>query len=209
MERLIENALDWEHLPHLHGGSFRGIVVDHADAAGWQAQAELADGTPIRLELRLTETGWITRTFLKGALTSEIVSEAEATGADTCRVHVRFHVAQLPEERLPAAGAVYAELYGRLYDEDEAMMMARADALRRSGAERSKTRSVALADGRTIQVPLYCPHQGLPLTAEPDSAGIITCPWHGYRFNVHTGRALDGRACGWRVSGDDDAPPEA
>ncbi len=81
MERLIENALDWEHLPHLHGGSFRGIIVDHADTAGWQAQAELADGTPIRLELRLTGTGWITRTFLKGALASEIVSEAEEVGA--------------------------------------------------------------------------------------------------------------------------------
>jgi nitrite reductase/ring-hydroxylating ferredoxin subunit len=38
-----------------------------------------------------------------------------------------------------------------------------------------------------------CPHMGGPLgDAEIDERGCITCPWHGYRFDVHTGHSADG-----------------
>ncbi|MCC6177752.1 MAG: Rieske (2Fe-2S) protein [Chloroflexi bacterium] len=35
-----------------------------------------------------------------------------------------------------------------------------------------------------------CPHLGGPLDRGTCDDGIITCPWHGWRFNVRTGRAV-------------------
>lgn len=195
--RMIENALDWEHLPPLHDDSFSGIeVIDH-DATGWSADARLVDGRSVTLDLRLTPEGWITRTTMAGAVASEIRTTAVATGPDACRVTVEFHVAGLPAHKAAAAGDYYLRLYARLYDEDERMMIARADALRRGPAARLARREVVLADGTTCAVPLYCPHMALPLDAEPDGQGILTCPWHGYRFDARTGACVEGRCAGW------------
>ena len=94
-------------------------------------------------------------------------------------------------------GIYYQRLYRELYDEDERMMIARADALRRSPATSRLRRIVTLTDGSTHEIPLYCPHQGLPLDAEPDSAGTVTCPWHGFRFDVRTGHCVSGQLVGW------------
>lgn len=188
IERLYENALDWEHLPHLHDGSFSSIEVIEHGPGGWLAEATLANGTPVLLDLRLTDEGWITRTELDGRTASEILTTAQATGDESCRVSVAFHVAGVPEERRASTGAYYERLYARLYDEDERMMIARAEAVRRGPEALRESRRVTLADGSSGSVPLYCPHQGLPLTAEPDADGIVTCPWHGYRYDVRTGR---------------------
>jgi len=39
-----------------------------------------------------------------------------------------------------------------------------------------------------------CPHMLGPLDeAELDARGNITCPWHGYRFDIATGQNLDGK----------------
>ena len=190
-ERMIENALDWEHLPHLHAGSFSGIRLVAADATGWRAEAELDGGGAVTIDLSLDERGWITRTSSRGVPASEIRTVAEATGDDSCRVTVDFLVADVPEERRASVGAWYQALYARLYDEDERMMIARAKLLR--DGRPAGTRAVTLADGSTHRVPLACPHQGLPLDAEPDAEGVITCPWHGYRFEVRTGRCRPGR----------------
>lgn len=90
LERLIENALDWEHLPHTHSSSFSAIaIVDHGPE-GWRAETALADSRPVLIDLRLTDAGWITRTEMDGRLASEIRSEAIAVGPDRCRVDVRF-----------------------------------------------------------------------------------------------------------------------
>ncbi len=32
-----------------------------------------------------------------------------------------------------------------------------------------------------------CPHMGASLSAGELHEGIVTCPWHGWRFNVTTG----------------------
>lgn len=186
IERLLENALDWEHLPHLHAGSFAAIRPLRAGPQGWAAEAKLADGTDIRLDLELKGSGWVTHSHAGDRLVSEIRSTAEATGPDSCRVTVEFLVADTPGLRRKAVGAYYRSLYERLYDEDERMMVARAQALR--GGSPAGTRIVALADGSRYEVPLACPHQGLPLTGEPGCDGVIACPWHGYRYDVRTGR---------------------
>jgi nitrite reductase/ring-hydroxylating ferredoxin subunit len=188
LDRLIENALDWEHLPHLHGGSFSAIRVIEHDDAGWRAEVRLVDGTAIILELRLEGTGWTTRSFAGDRLLSEIRSEAEATGPDACRVRVTFLLAGAPADQASALAHGYAQLYARLYDEDERMMIARAEALGRGPAALRERRLVTLPGGTPTTAPVYCPHQGLPLDGEPDEAGIITCPWHGYRVDAATGR---------------------
>ena len=188
LDRLIENALDWEHLPHLHDGSFSAIAVIEHGSEGWRADARLSDGQPITLDLRLSGDGWITRTYAGGRLATEIRSQAEATGPDSCRVHVRFLVADLPPEKHAIVGERYRALYARLYDEDERMMIARADAIRRGPAALKLRRTAKLPDGTDIEVPVYCPHQGLPLDPQPDANGSITCPWHGYQVYVRTGR---------------------
>lgn len=35
-----------------------------------------------------------------------------------------------------------------------------------------------------------CPHQGGPLGKGTTAAGVLTCPWHGWQFDVRTGRHL-------------------
>ena len=198
IERLFENALDWEHLPHLHGKSFKAIDLIAADRSGWRANVTLEDGQELVLDLRIGASGWVTRTEASGTLLSEIKTVAEAIGPDRCRVSVSFHATPSGAGKAAVVGAAYALLYAELYDEDERMMIARAEAKRRPAAEWRATRDVTLADGRSFSVPQYCPHQGLPLDGDPDAEGIMTCPWHGYRFDVATGRCVSGQASGWR-----------
>ena len=33
-----------------------------------------------------------------------------------------------------------------------------------------------------------CPHQGGPLADGPVSGTTVTCPWHGWQFDVRTGK---------------------
>ncbi len=196
IERLFENARDWEHLPHLHGANFRTLDLVAADRSGWRANVTLDDGQALAIDLRVDASGWVTRTEADGTLVSEVRTLAEAIGPERCQVSVSFHLPAQSAARNAAAGAAYARLYATLYDDDERMMVARAAAKRRSSEEWRATREVTLADGRTVAMPLFCPHQGLPLDAEPDAAGIVTCPWHGYRFEVASGRCVSGQACG-------------
>lgn len=37
-----------------------------------------------------------------------------------------------------------------------------------------------------------CPHQGGPLAEGEVSGTVVTCPWHGWQFDVCTGQALLG-----------------
>jgi Rieske [2Fe-2S] domain len=188
--RMAENALDWEHLPHLHAASFGSIRLTASDASGWHAEVTTPGaGTPLELELRLSgdpATGairWVTTTWLGGRPVGRIETDAEATGERSCRIHVRFFSAQ------PGSGAFFRELYARLYDEDEAMMVARQQAID------SPDKGFRLAG--VYRIPNACPHLGLPLDAEPDAGGIVTCPWHGYRFDAATGACVSGARCGW------------
>ena len=46
-------------------------------------------------------------------------------------------------------------------------------------------------DGKLTAFENYCPHVGLPI-GEGDMTGtVITCPFHGYTFNVETGKNVD------------------
>lgn len=192
LDRMFENALDWEHLPHLHAGSFTAIECVRADDRGWRATATTPGGAVLDLDLSLDPAAgrWITTTHAGGRLVGRIVTDAAATGARSCRIHIRFH-ADAAEAEKPVIADFYRTLYARLYDEDEAMMVARQHAID------NPDRRYRIVAGH--RVPNACPHRGLPLDAEPDDDGIITCPWHGYRFDIATGRCVSGAQCGWHL----------
>jgi nitrite reductase/ring-hydroxylating ferredoxin subunit len=45
-------------------------------------------------------------------------------------------------------------------------------------------------DGNISAIDGICPHQGGPL-AEGEVAGtVVTCPWHGWQFDICTGQSL-------------------
>ncbi len=44
-----------------------------------------------------------------------------------------------------------------------------------------------LEDGRIAAVDGICPHQGGPLADGPVEGSCVTCPWHGWQFDVTTG----------------------
>ncbi len=53
-------------------------------------------------------------------------------------------------------------------------------------------RVVALVsmEGEFVALDGVCPHQGGPLGQGELCDGVVTCPWHGWQFDVRTGRNL-------------------
>jgi len=43
-------------------------------------------------------------------------------------------------------------------------------------------------DGSFVAVDNTCPHAGGPIGEGSLSGEIVTCPWHGWQFNVRTGQ---------------------
>ena len=52
-----------------------------------------------------------------------------------------------------------------------------------------KGKEIALfkSDGKICAIYAHCPHQGGPLDEGGITEGMVTCPWHGWEFNVATG----------------------
>ena len=62
-----------------------------------------------------------------------------------------------------------------------------------AGIERvADDRMIALFnfDGTLYALDGVCPHQGGPLGQGALCEAIVTCPWHGWQFDVRTGRHL-------------------
>jgi len=219
LERLYENALDWEHLPHVHGASFAGIRSLAVGPAGWRAAVTAADGRESVLELALERDHrrWITRVADGFGAGAEIWTHAFLVDPARVDIVVDFFVPGLAATDRLRVGESYARLYARLYDEDVAMMTERQRQLdrrleRARDAERTLVlglrnelalplditvggREFVLADveGTLVAFPRQCPHQLGPLSAAGLRGRVVKCPWHGDRFDVLTGANLSGR----------------
>lgn len=44
-------------------------------------------------------------------------------------------------------------------------------------------------DGQILVIDGICPHQGGPLAEGMIEGAIVTCPWHGWQFDVRTGQS--------------------
>ena len=44
LDRMFENALDWEHLPHVHARTFDNIAIIEERASGWRANVGMVGG---------------------------------------------------------------------------------------------------------------------------------------------------------------------
>ena len=74
-------------------------------------------------------------------------------------------------------------------------------------AVNSKMVAVFLADGQYYAIDDFCPHMGASLAAGYLEDGLVTCPWHAWRFKVCDGTWCDNPEIGVnaydvRVEGD-------
>ena len=219
LERMYENTLDWEHLPHLHASSFTDLQVLDSGAWGWRAQTTNHKGQISLLELKLDRScrRWITRNLEGPAKGAEIWTHVFERGARELDLVIDFFVPGVDPEAREKVGLAYAKAYETLYDEDVWMMTERQRVLDlRLDSIRSDSLEVDVPDENDLPVqvelsgrhfmlsryqndwvvyPAACPHLLGPLTGDVDEHGQVHCPWHGYRFDVKTGKCVTGSAC--------------
>lgn len=225
LARVWENVHDWEHLPALHESTFAAVELLDRGAWGWRVRLRAQPGDPAvaqEIELTVDEPAQRYRvvTCAGRGRGSEIRVQLVPRAAHATGVVVEFHVPAPPAERIAAIGAFYVELYTRLWDEDERMMVGRERAcVRRArlpapGAAEPRVLGtvadvrarapfvvevagepfrVLELDGVLLAHATTCPHWLGPLDASPVVDGCVRCPWHGYRFDVRTGASADGR----------------
>jgi phenylpropionate dioxygenase-like ring-hydroxylating dioxygenase large terminal subunit len=197
LERVWENVLDWEHLPWLHDTTFGHVRLLGATPAGFRAETSLAHGgAPFVIDVATDRAGlrYHSRTIAGPGAGTDIVTTLTPAAPHATGVHVEFLVPDVAPERRDAVGAVFVALYTRLWDEDQAMMVRRQAYV--DGRLPAGRREVAL-DGAPCAFSTTCPHLGGPLDdAAVDATGVVTCPWHGWRFDVRTGRRVEARGGG-------------
>jgi len=192
LERVWENVLDWEHLPWLHDATFGHVRLLETTRTGFRAETSLAHGgAPFVIDVDTDRSAGIyhSRTVDGPGTGTDIVTTLTPSAPRATDVHVEFLVPNVAPERRDAVGSVFVALYTRLWDEDEAMMVRRQAYV--DGRLPARRREITL-DGVRCAFATTCPHLGGPLDdAAVDATGVVTCPWHGYRFDVRTGRRVD------------------
>jgi nitrite reductase/ring-hydroxylating ferredoxin subunit len=224
VERIWENVLDWEHLPGLHRDSFSAIRCLRADSHGFLARLRGRDADAsqeIEVEVRLDRPllRYVTETTAGEGKGAQIWTRLAPREAHATEIAVEFLLPGVPPAHVDGLGRVYTQLYAKLWDEDESMMMRREAMLARvaSWPER-KSATVALGrlaevrarlpllvevsgrpfrmierDGALVAHSTICPHLLGPLEDATPEGDTIECPWHRYRFDLRTGKSCDGR----------------
>jgi nitrite reductase/ring-hydroxylating ferredoxin subunit len=221
--RIWENVLDWEHLPWLHRTSFAAVRAIRESPEGWRAwvttRGERPQESLIEVLVDRPRLRYVARTIDGDGAGSAIWTRVEPAGALGTRIDVDFHFAALDPAAAARLGAAYVRLYTRLWDEDEAMMTRRERLLEERRAEKDDGRGslslgpfeelrarlplVVRSGGRDFRIvdvagelhahPTVCPHLGGPLDTAPVADGCVTCPWHGYRYDVRSGECASGQ----------------
>jgi nitrite reductase/ring-hydroxylating ferredoxin subunit len=61
--------------------------------------------------------------------------------------------------------------------------------------ERGRRFRIVELDGKLIAHATVCPHTLGPLGTTTVTNGIVECPWHGFRFDIVTGKCVSGQTC--------------
>lgn len=207
LERVWENVLDWEHLPHLHETSFGPVELIEGGDWGWFVYSSPDRRNTVELTVA-DDRSYVSRSYRDGEQNAEIWTFLSPDGPHT-GIRVEFDLPNVPEARREELGDRMLALYSRLWDEDEAMMVERHQQLTTS---RRRERSIdlgtvtELAGGHRFEVggreyevfltdsgfsarPTVCPHLLGPLQAGDGEAELV-CPWHGYRFDLTSGACV-------------------
>lgn len=230
LDRMYENALDWQHLPFQHSSSFSDINCISHGGWGWRAEVTSGQGDTAStslLELRLDRDArcWITRNLEGPNAGAEIWTHVFVVSERVLDIVVDFFVPQVPKAARDKVGMAYASAYELLYDEDVAMMTERQRQLDRrlDGISRDEQVLVGPVEalslphlvtlsgrrfvlnrledssageaGDWVIYPAQCPHQLGPLDQVPLIHGTVSCPWHGYVFDVTSGACVSGGHC--------------
>lgn len=222
IERVWENVLDWEHLPHLHDTSFDYVSLDTAGDWGWRTWSNPERSASVELVVNKPKLEYVARSYQGDAQVSEIWTRLTPKG-DNTEIHVTFELPNVPNEQVAKLGEIFLKLYTRLWDEDEAMMVEREARLQRKFEAPGPTEVIldkpvplptTIQLGRSywtlrkmedelIVHSAICPHLLGPLDDRIELIGrTVTCPWHGYQFDVQTGECLGEADCRLK------APPE-
>ncbi len=222
IERVWENVFDWEHLPALHERDFYSVDLIERTPSGWRVRLVNQPGGEARgqvIELRANKSSGRYRVVTldgpgKGG---EVLTRLTPVSSRRTGVEVEFLVPPAARN-LSAIGRRYVEMYTRLWDQDEAMMMQRERAClarRRPRPKNSRPKSLGPVrevrarlpfvtefggerfrlvdvDGELVAHAVTCPHWLGPLDKTELVGGCIRCPWHGYRFDIRSGASVDG-----------------
>lgn len=222
IERVWENVFDWEHLPWLHRDSFCGLEHLESGPWGWRVRVDLPPPErPRRISLELLveaeASRYVTRTLDGVGRDTEIWTRLSPTGEGTTDIEVEFLLPDVAPEQVDSLGVALTSLYTRLWDEDEIMMMRRTELL--SADVPAGVGSICLGtaaevrarvpfevtlgghplrvlevDGELLAHTTVCPHLLGPLGGAEVRDGRLSCPWHGYEFDLRAGRSCDGRS---------------
>jgi len=218
-ERVWENVRDWEHLPWLHASSFSSIeCLDEGDW-GWRARIGAAGGEfTLELVIEPDAPRYVSRTLEGTGAGTEIWTDVDANGDQETHVQVSFWLPEVPAGSAAQLARVFVNLYTALWDEDESMMVRRAEELEaRRGRTTSAKQHVVLGsvaevhsqlplvvyfggerfrvvehDGALVAHAAVCPHRLGPLDDAPVQDGRVVCPWHGHVFDVVSGMQCSG-----------------
>lgn len=219
IDRVWENVFDYEHLPWLHGSSFAEIRCYEKGEWGWRAELRQT-AYPDRLSkmevlVDAKAQKYVSRLLEGFGAGTEIWTYLKPVGETTTDVRVEFNLPIADKAKAMRAGEAYKTLYAKLWDEDLVMMEARQDFLARNpkpskepvvlgtlrevkarlpltvtlGEERFR---VVEVKGKLAAFSCLCPHMQGRLDEGPLVGSEVTCPWHGYTFDVLTRQSTDG-----------------
>ena len=208
MARMMENALDWEHLPTLHASSFSSIELINSGPWGWQAEAGVPSGNGQAREQKqlielLVDTSahcWVTTILGGPGEGNQIHTQAVTLNENEIEVRVDFYVPDMgmTEDQCRQYGDVLSGIYAQLYDEDEGMMARRQSEMRSWSAFRKSAAQTAnevdLGEVQTVRA--SAPH------IVPFNGGRFKLDWDGGRFTIFSVR------CPHMLGPLDDAPLE-
>ena len=181
----------------------------------------------IELKLDRDCQRWITSTIEGSGTGTEIWTHAFSLAEYTTLVVVDFFVPGVSQDGVARLADYYRRLYAQLYDEDVTMMTTRERELARVRDGCSSKTPTTMVLGPTAEVlqrlPLdiefggarfrvvehrgelvaystLCPHAFGPLGEGRIEDGVVECPWHGYRFDLWSGKCVSGGQCRLKVA---------
>jgi len=212
--------LPWLHRASF--SDVRMLDASQAGWRAWVAsRSRVSSESLVDVRLDRGALRYVARTLDGEAAGTEISTRLEPESERSTRIVVEFDVPVIPLELAAKVGDAYLRLYSRLWDEDEAMMMSRQTLLDKRGgpaprepcadtkvplgsaAELRRRLPLVLRAGglelRLVELdgeihvhPTVCPHRGGPLDEAALDDGCVTCPWHGYRYDLRSGRCVSG-----------------